>query len=347
MTASEIHIEINILLQKIDTHWNKNFLPEEIDIIFNNEVLKFIKQRFKPNSNNKNEGIYDTTKRIDDLDALYEELPFNILYEGEKAIVFFPYNYLYYISSEVNTFCKCKLEDNSTIIKSKDIIKYKPIGEVSRVIFEYITTVNSTVLFDSDNLPNNFLIANEDKGFNNNFILNNVILSTLLNKKINIKYNSLEEVYEIEGLEGELKITTQHLPLGSTVITSYQSTKIDYNYYTMIDKDNIATASTRVLNEEFKTRIKKSYLSGSKDESVLLSLFKNRLEIEFLSNFIGNSCILRYLRKPKLLNVHLNNSIEFDREVIKEIISNTVQTIKGITSEEGYEKFKTENILIE
>ena len=35
MTVSEIHINMGILLQKVNTHRGKNFLPQELDMLFN------------------------------------------------------------------------------------------------------------------------------------------------------------------------------------------------------------------------------------------------------------------------------------------------------------------------
>ena len=43
MTASEIHVSLGVLIQKINTHKSKNFLPQELDLLFNMTMLNFKK----------------------------------------------------------------------------------------------------------------------------------------------------------------------------------------------------------------------------------------------------------------------------------------------------------------
>ena len=70
MVTSELHVKLEELLQKVNSHWNPNFLPQEKDSFINAEILRFIKQRLSPLSNNKRQGIFDIIKRDQDLNSL-------------------------------------------------------------------------------------------------------------------------------------------------------------------------------------------------------------------------------------------------------------------------------------
>ena len=70
MTAQDLHIEIDLLLQKVNTHWNQNLLPQEKDLFLNREVTRFIKQRLNTLSNIKREALFDTVKRTVDLSSI-------------------------------------------------------------------------------------------------------------------------------------------------------------------------------------------------------------------------------------------------------------------------------------
>jgi len=82
ITTQELHIALDLLLQKSNSHWNKNFLPQEKDWFLNQEIKKFIKQRLNPLSNDKRLGAFDTIKRVEDLNALQRTL---IVYGAQLA----------------------------------------------------------------------------------------------------------------------------------------------------------------------------------------------------------------------------------------------------------------------
>jgi len=51
MTVNEMHIAVNLGVQKIASFQVDNLLPEEIDHELNLAMLRFIKQRYNPTSN--------------------------------------------------------------------------------------------------------------------------------------------------------------------------------------------------------------------------------------------------------------------------------------------------------
>jgi hypothetical protein len=70
MTINEMHIAVNLGVQKIASFQVDNLLPEEIDHELNLAMLRFIKQRYNPTSNRLGKGFEQSQKRIDDLSHL-------------------------------------------------------------------------------------------------------------------------------------------------------------------------------------------------------------------------------------------------------------------------------------
>jgi hypothetical protein len=73
MTINEMHIAVNLGVQKLASFQADNLLPEEIDYELNLASMRFIKQRYNPSSNRQGKGFEQSQKRIDDLRHLVVE----------------------------------------------------------------------------------------------------------------------------------------------------------------------------------------------------------------------------------------------------------------------------------
>ena len=73
MTIEEMHIAVNLGVQKIGSFQVDNLLPEEIDHELNLAQRRFIKQRYSSTSNAKQQGFEQSQKRLDDLRNLVED----------------------------------------------------------------------------------------------------------------------------------------------------------------------------------------------------------------------------------------------------------------------------------
>jgi hypothetical protein len=73
VTINEMHIAINLGIQKLGSFQVDNLLPEEIDHELNLAQRRFIKQRYSELGNAKRKGFEQSQKRIDDLRNLIED----------------------------------------------------------------------------------------------------------------------------------------------------------------------------------------------------------------------------------------------------------------------------------
>ena len=73
MTIEEMHIAVNLGVQKIASFQADSLLPEEIDYELNTAVRRFISQRYNKHGNKYQRGFEQSQKRLDDLRHLVED----------------------------------------------------------------------------------------------------------------------------------------------------------------------------------------------------------------------------------------------------------------------------------
>ena len=84
MTIQEMHIAVNLGVQKIASFQVDNLLPQEIDHELNVAMEKFIKQRYSPLGNKYRKGFEQSQKRIDDLRNLVVNTQVQAFYNRES-----------------------------------------------------------------------------------------------------------------------------------------------------------------------------------------------------------------------------------------------------------------------
>jgi|TARA_R110000744_G_scaffold281190_3_gene393136 hypothetical protein len=83
MTIAEMHIAINLGVQKIASFQVDLFLQTEIDIEINKNIDRFVKQRYNALGNKYQTGFEESQKRIDDLRTLITESSIGTTFKGQ------------------------------------------------------------------------------------------------------------------------------------------------------------------------------------------------------------------------------------------------------------------------
>ena len=109
MTTQEMHIEIDLLLQKINSQSTKNILPQEKDWFLNREVINYLQSKVNPTSNIKQLGFEDTAKRVEDVRDLVRvaSRPIEVNSRG-KQFVTFPSDYFTYVRFDTYSYKNCE-----------------------------------------------------------------------------------------------------------------------------------------------------------------------------------------------------------------------------------------------
>jgi hypothetical protein len=125
MTINEMHIAVNLGVQKIASFQVDTLLPEEIDHELNLAILRFVKQRYSQLSNRIGKGFEQSQKRVDDLRTLLVEQnikTFNTgnkydatggyIYSGDTTNIYvdrgpIPLDYMFLVSVRTDVFYLC------------------------------------------------------------------------------------------------------------------------------------------------------------------------------------------------------------------------------------------------
>ena len=337
MTTQELHIELDLLLQKVNSHWNQNLLPQEKDLFLNREVTRFIKQRLSRLSNLKGTALFDTIKRTIDLVPLLKTVSLPVIFDNNKeARIMLPFDFLYYASSEVQVCCPClgnKQYTNSyykATLNLDQIINSNFSISITQGLYNYV--VKNT------DIPSEYFIEDSIPIYSNKIMLVNALLILLKNNNVTNVEVTFDKVKN-------LLIFQSYKPFTFLVNNNMMAIEtIDYKTYEEITDPLIS--SVDVIDEEFKTVVKRSYLSGAKDEKSLVVLRDKEL-IYTINGVIADYVFLTYLRKPSKINLSLRSNSELKDETLSEIISDTAQRMMAVIGSDNYSNFVQENILVE
>ncbi len=354
MTTQEMHIEIDLELQQLNSQINKNLEPQEKDWFLNNEVRKFIEHRTIATSNDRQSGFESTSKRIEDIKELIrkENRPVEVNSRGEKFITL-PSDYFEYIRFDSFTAKQCSRPIptvNKTIYRV-DVPLTLPTN-LGVYKLEIVTAAGTTVLFDSAELPANYIIPTATLAQQRYIFINALrirIKEALLKNfgtSVSIYWERADNNDSLDSftIESDVSITSVIRTIETDVITILPVTRelVTYPFSSTPLKGNI-----RVINEEFFIEVQISSLSKSKAESPIASLKTDRLEIiDPISAVIG-SVDVTYLCKPTMIDLLLNSNLNMSTKNAKEIVGSTVRYLKGILQDPNYATYARENVLIE
>lgn len=333
MTIQELHIEIDLLLQKLNSHYNQNLLPQEKDVFLNREVTRFIKQRLNRLSNIKGTALYDTVKRTIDLVPLIKTVKLPVIFDTQKeARILLPFDYLYYISSGLTTCCTCS--NKQLITDTYYELEFNPIKTISELPLVFKNGLFSFKIEASD-IPAEYLIEHQIPLYKNELMLISALLILLKKKNntlIDFKYDKVKNKF-IARCSTSFTLNGEQAKMKS--VKRYE------------DFDSSLLADVRLEDEEFKIKARKSYLSGSTDESCLAYLRENSVHFLVPNGVIYRWCELTYICKPNQINLYLQSNCNLTDEVMEEVVANTAQRLHGVIGTDNYEKYVKENILVE
>lgn len=346
MSTQELHIQLDLLLQKMSSNWNKNFLPQEVDIMINREITKFLKQRINPLSNKKRLGMYDTLKRVIDSNTLTKTEVIPVIdITQEEAGIQLPFDFLYPIGGEVKVLKNCS---NTLITSSPKMTYIKSFKSFSSSTGINNLTVTLTIgsdtysLFNLATLPSDYIPSGTIGTIRNAFIINNAVLLDILKNipnGVTARFNNRTGEFEVKS---NTSFTLTILFNGNP----YTVVSRDIVYSSITNSSNLRS-SLEFIDEEFAGQIKQSYLSKSKEKVTKVYLRSDAILIPKIENVVMSSVSLTYICKPTRVDLLLGSHSELPDEILEEVISNVAESIKAVTSSDTYEKYVNDNTLIE
>ena len=362
MTASEIHINLGILLQKVNTHRSKNFLPQELDMLFNLTLNTFKNKKTDLFSNPKQVSLFDTQTSLDNLTSLIEtEKLYPITNNEEGAIVLLPFNFYTWINAYSVLAYDCVesvLSTTNKIVKtSKILYNLKNININNITSFkiditydkESDTSVITSNIFDFTLLPVDYIAQDNVKDYIKSFVFIQALIKTIQLKLDVINKDRINKLYvKYDNLDEALILTTV-----GTLTTTLATNIAAYNFVTKVDflpkielKNTFITPIT-ISDTEYEPFINNSRLSGGSVEELRAVRTDKQIKIKIPKSVKLSYITVTYLRKPRQIDYLLGIGSDLPDEVINKVIADTVQLIKGIIATDSYDKFVKENILID
>ena len=362
MTASEIHINLGILLQKVNTHRSKNFLPQELDMSFNLTLNTFKNKETDLFSNPKQVSLFDTQTSLDNLTSLIEtEKLYPITNNEEGAIVLLPFNFYTWINASSVLAYDCAesvISTTNKIVKTSKILynlKNININDITSFKIDITydketdTSVITSNIFDFTLLPVDYIAQDNVKDYIKSFVFIQALIKTIQLKLDVINKDRINKLYvKYDNLDEALILTTV-----GTLTTTLATNIAAYNFVTKVDflpkielKNTFITPIT-ISDTEYEPFINNSRLSGGSVEELRAVRTAKQIKIKIPKSVKLSYITVAYLRKPRQIDYLLGIGSDLPDEVINKVIADTVQLIKGIIATDSYDKFVKENILID
>lgn len=355
MTTQEMHIEIDLELQKINSQITKNILPQEKDWFLNKEVIKYLQSKVNPTSNIKKLGFEDTAKRVEDIRDFIRSAnkPIETNSQGKQFIPF-PSDYFGYIRFDSLAYKDCE----NVIVVPTLVPYYKttfiielPSNTLDSYIINLVTSNGTTKVFDIDDLPDKYLTNSEFK--KQEFLLHQALKIRLKDTIAKALSPDIELYWELNAYDyNSISFTLESIVPFSSVNVVTNGTGV-VNTVTTVSKNIVSASDTslkakiRLIDDEYLTDAENSHLSKSRPQSPIGAVREGVLELSKISGAIYGSVNITYICVPNKIDLLLNSNLNVSDKVAKEIVSNTVRTLKGILETRDYQTYAQENILTE
>lgn len=347
MTIQEMHIAVNLGVQKIASFQVDNLLPQEIDHELNNAMDRFIKQRYVPMGNKYRRGFEQSQKRIDDLRNLVVDHRVRTEYGGQSLTGFtidrakLPNDYMFLVSVMSDMFYTCPtysptISEDTKHYFTVDITP--PSEDIDQFIGMYLLDVNgeiSTPIIEEGLYVNNQLLD-----------------SSIYNA------NYAPEQSEFETGNTESFHITPTVDGNNLVISS--TTAIDYGVGIKWSNDIVTTTAGTSTNKTVNLRVESSEADPSKREPCsysqhddlmtllsdpfnttkntkpLYTIQENFVDIYADNTFFSKFVELKYIRRPKRMNKALSIGCELPEHTHQEIVEMGVKSILEAISDPQY-----------
>ncbi len=371
MTVNEMHIAVNLGVQKLASFQVDNLLPEEIDHELNLSQLRFVKQRFNARSNRQGKGFEQSQKRIDDLKSLIVEHQDNTQYYGEVYTSKYspiyvdrytlPLDYLFLVSVRAETKYSCTaVPEQRKVITNLRYVKFNltpPIkGYVLKDIYVFKSSSATWVKINTTDLSTIDKVMNSD-----NYILdvhpvlalpeqNSAGITQHISPNVDSNHLYLQFKFNIA-----LDIISDELdPLYNKCLYTVWVNPLDNTQTAISYFNEFATLSTET--RDFKTNSaiplynKISYCTFAQHDDIyallddpfnktdydlpFYNIEESYLDIYTTNMFIAKKAIIKYLRKPIAISYNLGVGCELPFHTHEEIVEMTIKSIlEGLESQ--------------
>ena len=340
MTIREMHISLDVHLNKIDSNKFANFQPEDKDLILNAAQIRFLKNRINDWSvESRGLGFQEVQKRLDDVQQLVEPatLPVYKL-DSDHVYAILPSNYFSLVDDASYVKRNCRGVDTT---ESATSLYYYELPLEGLVPYTSLTITDGSVnpaateveLLNVSNLPYYTSISDEDLKFS----LVNLIIQEV--NKID-GYSAYYEVFNTTYKRDTMFIVKETNDLDILYLTDlasgYSLNTLSLTSITTSESITSKKFANRLTRTDIKNNLAVDPFGKTIYHSPISEIKRGRLEIQHNDNFIIDSVAINYIRWPRLMDINFGSNCELSANVHHEIVDLAVQRMKAEISENNY-----------
>jgi hypothetical protein len=331
MTVQDLHIAIDLELNKVNSNLYDIILPQEKDYFLNRAQERFIKQRYSSRSNSKQLGFEMSQKRIDDLknllvpnyyDKVYQLPSTDFDYET-KGRFYFPDDYLFLTSNRSKLYYNdCGVIVQSTAVESFNV----SLASIPNTNTTYATldiSVDGASVFNSSTNPEIIGYSSEDRSSLISLILNSLNSLNLAGWSFYSTFKDLTaDVIGVCTIPGYITVS-----LGEAG-TTYNTAVKNYTYFTATGGNNLVVANRFIQQDDVYIVQQDPFNDTSVADGPLCIIHNNSIDVFFKpTEFIVKEIAISYIRTPKQINIEQNQTCELSEETHAEIVRDAVNLL--------------------
>jgi len=366
MTIEEMHIAVNLGVQKIASFQVDNLLPQEIDHELNSAMNSFIKQRYSPMGNKYRDGFEQSQKRIDDLRALVVDSRVKCFYGGTTLTGFdvdrapLPNDYMFLVNVVGDSYYDC----NTAIAFTYSSLTYKPVH------IALTPTTNPGWILTNISIGGTDVISNAN-GMDLPYLLNKQnydqslisdIAPAMSDPNFAVDGPTGNTTYDIDEwaaseqtptsdsntlvllLSGVLTTSGDVVATWTNPLDATQKEEATYTLPANVDityrsYNNVGTRQKQkmsyVQHDDLYALLSDPFNTTSYDK-IKYTIQENFIDVHSDDTFFTTFVNIKYIRQPRQMDSILNVGCELSPHTHEEIVEMTVQSILEAISDPRY-----------
>lgn len=364
MNIRQLHIAIQQELQRIDANATTYFQPPEIDLAINQEVRKFVKQRYVPQGNKYMEGFEESSKRIEDLRKLVvtDYIDNTFISSFDDSVVKFPLPKDHFLLSRARA--RSSTDGCNSPISTKTVtnnFSYVAIdtgftnnisGKLNSFSLNIINSNNNTVPITSSAYNNNIAtsfwfpedatdfifsiendtVSNSTQGEAHHEVYKNVSMENTLIVVVPDTATSVQLTYT----QGEDHVNKIYDTIKSSSYSEYQ--------YDGNDSDlKVNTTRARFSQSHDIDKLLADPHNTTRPTSPLFTVRDNYIDVYQDEEFFVDKFVIDYVRMPKRVSYERNQDLELPEHTHDEIVKATASYLAAMAADQRYKYLESES----
>ena len=328
MTVREMHIEVNQALQKVSANRTRAFQSDEIDLVLNKILGRYIQSKVTPKKDGSGGFQIDQL----DTDALTPLIITNLVLpayiSGNRYVTFLPSDYSHLLADSSNVLLLCgKLPVVEPV--TLQVITLRQ-DKTPKLAPRYYLSVSVTLSSETVSIPGNLPYNNEYTGYplkQDISFLTPYILTMFRRAGLQVYWENFDNLYKPSYyiLVGANLAPTGSLSLDGFPVSQLLTWTKDMKKHVggTVQAPNRLTASnivTNLLSTAFYKPCANSPLSEL--EGTNLYTYSD-------GSFIVSNTVVSYLRKPQPISLLLGTDCELSDDYHQAICDLAVEYLKG------------------